>query len=133
MPKRDSLSEDQKDMLWSWLEMGAPEFPRDGGGPVDPILLEPKFSSIDQHILQTKCITCHSEGKTAERIPLTLENLLNSPLEMVMPGDPDESGLVITLERTDEKRMPPPKDGYSRLSDKELKVIRDWITNGAKD
>ena len=58
---------------------------------------------------------------------------MNSPLELVIPGNADESGLVVALERSDDKRMPPGKEGYSVLKDDAKLAIRKWIENGAKD
>jgi hypothetical protein len=54
-------------------------------------------------------------------------------LELVLPGNPDESGLVIAVERTDEKRMPLAKSGFSPLTPDEMTAIRNWIANGASD
>lgn len=129
MPKRGSLTFNEKAALWNWIEMGAP---RDGDGttpPPDPIT--PAYDSISKHIFQVKCVTCHTPGKTGERVLLDKDSLLNSPLELVIPGNADESGLVVAIERTDDKRMPPAKEGYSKLSDEEIGAIREWIMNGA--
>lgn len=129
MPRLGSLSFNQKAALWNWIEMGAP---KDGDGtlpPPDPIT--PTYDSIDQHIFQVKCITCHTAGKTGERILLDKESLLNSPLELVIPGNADESGLVVAVERADDKRMPTAKEGYSKLTDEEIGAIRKWIMDGA--
>ncbi len=73
------------------------------------------------------------------RIPLvTKEDLLNSPLELVIPGNVEESGLMIAITRVDQKRMPPIKDehgnptGYSALPDLEIEAIKKWILDGAQ-
>ena len=133
MPKNGSLSDDEMSLLWSWIEIGAPDNATGGGTGPEPIPLGPTFASLDQNIFQNGCINCHAPGKPAARVPLGKEALLNSPLELVIPGDPDDSGLVIDVERTDPKRMPPAKDGYSPLTDPEKLAIRQWIQNGAKD
>lgn len=87
------------------------------------------FESIHENILVPKCIGCHSSGGRAEHIPLgTEEDLLNSPRELVIPGNPDESTLVLAIERDDEKRMPPPPR-RAALSDEEKRLIREWIAN----
>lgn len=133
MPKNGSLSEREMSVLWTWIEIGMPELAQ-GGGPVDsPIPLGPNFASIDKNIFQTKCVTCHFSAGSGKRIPLGKNDLLNSPLELVIPGNADESGLVIAVERTDDKRMPPAKEGYSALKPEEIQAIRDWIKNGATD
>lgn len=133
MPKDGDLNDEEKSVLWSWIDMGAPELPRSGTDVPPPEPIVPTFESIDKNIFQVTCIKCHTPGESGERILLTKEALLNSPLELVIPDNADESGLIIALERDDDKKMPPPKDGYSPLKPEELKAVRDWINNGAKD
>ncbi|MGE4130551.1 MAG: c-type cytochrome, partial [Bdellovibrionales bacterium] len=132
MPKNDSLSQEQLAILWSWIDIGAPETQTDSE-PVETTPLEAKFESIDKNIFQIRCITCHSPTGTGKRILLGRSDLLNSPLDLVLPGNPDESGLVIAIERADDKRMPPAKGGYSELKIDEKLAIREWIKNGASD
>jgi mono/diheme cytochrome c family protein len=131
MPKRGSLTEDEKRLLWHWLDLNCPF---DSGSLPPPVeALKPTFDSIDSHIFQVKCVTCHSAGQEGQRILLDKLSLLNSPLELVIPGSPDDSGLLIAVERTDEKRMPLAKSGYSPLTADEIAAIRTWIANGASD
>ena len=95
--------------------------------------LEPKYSSIRQRIFEQRCVDCHSPGETAEKVPLIgWKELLNSPRELVIPGNVEESGLVIAIQRTDKKRMPPPRTGPP-LDASEIKAIRDWIQQGASN
>jgi mono/diheme cytochrome c family protein len=133
MPKNGHLSTEERRLFWHWLEMGAP---KDSEGlPPDqnqkPLIAT--YDSINEHIFQKVCVDCHSPGKSGKRVPLDKESLLNSPLELVLPGNPDESGLVVAIERNDEKRMPPAKEGYSTLKAEEKAAIRKWIENNAKD
>lgn len=132
MPKRGSLTKEQLDALWNWLEMGAPEQPQNGPPPVTEPLIA-TFDSIAKNVFQTSCKDCHNPEGTGKRILLDKESLLNSPLELIIPGNPDESGLIIAIERDDSKRMPPEKSGYKALSDDTKAIIRKWIENGAKD
>ena len=129
MPKRGSLDDREMSILWTWIGMGAPE----NASGSTPIPLGPTYESINQNIFQPKCVICHSPGNPGKRILLGKDDLLNSPLELVIPGNADESGLVVAVERSDEKRMPPAKDGKAPLGDLEKQAIRDWIQNGAKD
>ena len=97
-----------------------------------PTQLEPKYSSIKEVIFLNRCFACHSAGHSGERVPLEpLEDLLNSPRELVIPGNADESGLIIAVTRNDGKRMPPPSSGFSQLSEDEVKIVREWISSGA--
>lgn len=129
MPKSSNLNEEQLATLWNWIKIGAPENP--DSSPQD--LLVPTFDSINKHVFQTSCKDCHNINGSAPRILLDKESLLNSPRELVIPGNPDESGLVLALERTDNSRMPPAKEGYSEISNDIKNTIRTWIINGAKD
>jgi mono/diheme cytochrome c family protein len=131
MPKQGSLTEEEKRLLWHWLNLDCPLGSQDPSPPIEE--LTPTFDSIDNQIFQVKCVSCHSAGQEGKRILLDKQSLLNSPLELVLPGNPDESGLVIAVERTDEKRMPLAKSGFSPLTPDEMTAIRNWIANGASD
>lgn len=133
MPKRGALTNEQLSLLWNWLKLGAPEFATGGEVIPPPENLAPTFASIDKNIFQVTCIDCHNATGSGKRILLDPESLLNSPLELVLPGNPDESGLVLSVERNDSKRMPPAKDGYAPLTSEEKAAIREWIEKGAKD
>ncbi|HEY8272238.1 MAG TPA: c-type cytochrome domain-containing protein [Pseudobdellovibrionaceae bacterium] len=95
--------------------------------------LVPSYESINKRIFIAACKDCHNSGGSGKRVLLDKVSLLNSPLELVIPGNPDESGLVLSLERNDDKRMPPSKEGYAPLKEEEKAVIRKWIENGAMD
>ena len=130
MPKNGSLSNGQRELLAAWIRAGAPENPEPEPTP-EP--LKPYFTSIKAKIIDRRCIVCHSTGGAASGVPLgTLKEILDSPRELVLPGNPDESGLIIAVERTDKKRMPPPENG-NPLSQEEISVLRKWIENGAPE
>lgn len=142
MPKAPStpLTDYQLGLLDAWIQAGAPESPSGNNSPTIPPL-EPTFASIKFHIIESKCLFCHAPGKSVARIPLvTKEEILDSPLELALPGNPDESGLILAITHDDPRKiMPPPKDdhgnstGFSKLSDVEIQTIYEWINNGAKD
>ncbi|MGZ3687637.1 MAG: c-type cytochrome domain-containing protein [Bdellovibrionota bacterium] len=94
--------------------------------------LTPEFTSIRSHIFEPRCFQCHHDGGAASRVPLqTRVDLLNSPRDLVLPGNPEESGLIIAVTRSGAKRMPPPSSGEQALSDEEIGVLKQWIQNGA--
>lgn len=95
------------------------------------IPLAPTFEEINKVVFQKTCIKCHNPTGSGKRVPLDREGLLNSPLELVIPGNADESGLIISLERADKKRMPPIKDRYYAIRPEIIAVIRQWIDQGA--
>ena len=128
MPKNNFLTQEEKRLLWNWIDMDAPQQAQDPiSEPPWPEPVQANYESINKNIFIPKCNSCHSTGNTGGRILLTKEDLLNSPMELVLPGNPDESGLVIAVERDDKKRMPPEKDGYAGLKDEEKIAIRKWI------
>lgn len=141
MPKAPttSLTDQQLGLLNAWIVAGAPENSEEGEAPIPA--LEPTFASIKTHILEVKCLSCHAPGKPVARIPLvTKEDLLNSPLDIVVPGNAEESGIILAVTNPDpKKKMPPAKDaqgnetGYAPLSDAEVGIISLWINKGAKD
>jgi hypothetical protein len=91
------------------------------------------FDSIKANVFSSKCLACHQPDGSARNVPLeTREDLLASTRDLVLPGNPDESGLVIAIERLDRKRMPPVGTGLP-LNPEEAQAIRLWIRNGAKD
>lgn len=135
MPKKGNLTQEELSYLWNWIRMGAPER-AENASTTPPIEVEPMvatFESINKHVIQISCKDCHKPTGTGKRIPLDLKSLLDSPLELIIPGNPAESGLVLALERADDKRMPPAEEGYSALNDEAIALIRKWIENGAKD
>lgn len=143
MPKAPNspLTSNQLGLLNAWILAGAPETAPGGGPGTIPIPLAPTFSSIKYNILEPKCLMCHAPGKPVARIPLvTMDDLLNSPLDLVIPGNSDESGIVLSVRGANPaKIMPPPKDasgnptGLAPLPPQEIDIIVQWILNGAKD
>src|ERR1043165_5711594 len=95
------------------------------------------FSRDVLPILSANCFRCHGPDEKAREAELRLdlrEGALAKRDEMpvVVPGKPDESGIVkrITSE-DDDVRMPPPKAG-PRLSAKDVETLRKWIESGAE-
>jgi uncharacterized membrane protein len=132
MPPSAPLSDQEQRALRAWIDAGLPE--QTAEPTPTPAAIEATYSSIRKNIFEMKCISCHSTGGSAEKVSLTnYTDLMNSPREIVLPKNADESGLVIAIERQDEKRMPPPKAGLGALSATEILTIRQWITDGAKD
>lgn len=136
MPKRGFLNSEELSYLWSWMKMGAPEQAQNGGTNPPPAAMppiEPTFDSINTHVFQSSCKECHNAAGTGKRVLLDRESLMTSPLELILPGNPDESGLVVAIERSDDKRMPPANEGYAELKLEIKLAVRKWIKNGAKD
>ncbi|MDZ4081310.1 MAG: hypothetical protein U1E10_00110 [Bdellovibrionales bacterium] len=129
MPKRGQLKDDERRWLGNWLRAGAPLNSPQPPPTVDPFIAT--YDSIRQHVFEPLCMACHNPTGTGKQILLDRQSLLDSPLVLIDLVNVDESGLLIALERTDNKRMPPAEEGYSALAPEQIKVIREWISNGA--
>lgn len=89
-------------------------------------------------ILLKRCVKCHTDkglmpGGPPEGLRLkTLELLLAGGARMVViPGNPGASELVRRIRGLSRPRMP--LDGPPYLSDGEIRVITDWVDQGARD
>jgi len=134
MPKAPAppLTASEMQILSDWIAAGAPE-QASGGGQIAPPSLEPKFVSIHDLVFAKKCMHCHNPAGTAKDVPLdTMQDLLTSPVDLVLPGDPDNSYLTIVISPGARQPMPPRSTGLT-LSTDEINTIKEWIKNGAKD
>lgn len=134
MPKKPfkTLNSTQLELLTAWIKAGIPEKPLDGSDPGEIVVeeLKPNFESIKKLVIDRKCLACHSAGGSAERIPMnSQDDLINSHLEIVVPGSPDDSGFMIVTETNARRFMPPKKSGISVVSEEERKAIYEWIQN----
>ncbi len=96
--------------------------------------LVPTYESIKKLIINKKCLSCHRPGGKADDIPFNSRaDLLESPLEIVVPGKAEESMFVIVLKAGARKPMPPPESGRTPLTAEQIQVVEEWINNGAVD
>jgi hypothetical protein len=105
---------------------------------------KPLLSTIQKNIFDKQCATpgCHSGYKPQDQLDLgegqSYKNLVNVPcvqiqdLLLVDPGHPDKSYLMNKIEGTQVvgERMPM---GKPPLPDTDIKMIRRWIKDGAKN
>ncbi|OYZ23551.1 MAG: hypothetical protein B7Y39_04390 [Bdellovibrio sp. 28-41-41] len=129
MPKRGSLTDEEKRLLWNWILLDAPFQSEQTPPQEEPMVAT--YDSIRMHIFEPICSTCHNPDGTGKRVLLDRQSLLDSPLVLIDLENNDESGLLVALERKDDKRMPPAKEGYSALKPEQIEIIREWIKNGA--
>ncbi|MEM7144277.1 MAG: c-type cytochrome domain-containing protein [Verrucomicrobiota bacterium] len=88
-------------------------------------------------VFQEKCAKCHSADLERPKGGFAYDDLDRmrreiGPNKNIIPGDWDASWLYIVLSRPshDGDAMPPEGKGDS-LTDSELALVRDWITEGA--
>lgn len=88
-------------------------------------------------IFAAKCADCHSRASGQSKGGLILddpEHLLGrlGKNNLVVPGDWDASYLFITLYRpADHEDAMPPKGKGERLTEEEVTLVQQWITEGA--
>lgn len=133
MPKApvSPLNLRQLEVLTAWIEAGGPETPKEpDASENNEHESSSGFSKIKTEILDTKCLSCHTRGEHAGHIPLeTKEDLLNSSLNLVIPGNPDAS-LIHTITAPGAMNMMPPI-GVDPLSEAQRNMIKVWIQEGA--
>ena len=90
------------------------------------------FNRDIRPILSDNCFACHGPDKKHREADLrmdTREGALEG--EAIVPGKPDESAMMERiLSDDDDERMPPPVSNR-KLSDKQKKLLADWIAQGA--
>ena len=90
--------------------------------------------NFEEHVLpvfREKCCSCHNPDKMTGGLDLTSWGQTmagGSSGEVVSPGDPDGSYLLMLVTHESEPKMPPASD---KLPDASLAVIRNWIAGGA--
>ena len=92
-----------------------------------------KFNRDIRPILAKNCFACHGLDDDAREADLRLDDrAIAIAAEAITPGEPDESELITRIESDDpDTKMPPPDSGH-QLTAKEIKLLRQWITQGAK-
>ncbi len=142
MPRKSPLTDAQFALLKLWLDNGLPQKETQvvvvEPSPT-PMVVEPSptpieeivtFESIKVNIFDRTCNNCHSRPGLAKKYPLSKDELLSSPLQLVVPFKPEESRLLGAIQNGS---MPPQSKGFAMLSEPEAKQIQTWIVNGAKD
>ncbi|HVG48493.1 MAG TPA: c-type cytochrome domain-containing protein [Rubellimicrobium sp.] len=97
---------------------------------------EPVTFADVQPIFLRRCALCHSDANPdgpQEGLRLdTLSHILAGGERLVLvPGNPEASEIVRRVEGTAQPRMP--FNGPPFLTEQQIRVIRDWIAQGAPD
>lgn len=110
-----------------------------GGGSTEPISVaktgegKVSFQGTVHPILTDHCIRCHGESADGELSILSYESVTKGGKSggFVVPGKPDESRLITSVEKTKEPFMPPRI--FPALTEDRIQAIRQWISEGAED
>lgn len=143
------LSDAEIGLFEQWIAAGMPvgggkASPSSGGpdatgvaatsrkGPGEPVTFEQVAP-----IFATRCTKCHTDGglmgaaPEGFRLTTYAETISSFDRVRVVPGNPLASELVRRIRGYARPRMP--RDGPPFLSEDELKLIEDWIRDGARD
>lgn len=85
-------------------------------------------------ILENSCASCHGDSKTKGGLRLDTYDFImegGNDGKVVIPGDPDNSKLLVRvlLPMGNDERMPP--DGKPGLTKPQIETLREWIKAGA--
>ncbi len=96
---------------------------------------EPSFTNDVLPFLNRCCAECHQgKGKGGVSVD-TYESLMKGSKkkrQVVVPGQPDKSLLLLAVEGKSDKKMPP-KKAAAQPTAEEIAALRAWIKAGAKD
>lgn len=134
------LSAEEIDRIAAWVAAGLPgndkavntTTPRRLPAPGDPVT----FADVEPIFLQ-RCVKCHKDrglhGSPPEGLRLQTWQQVVSGGEraVVVPGVPQASELIRRIRGESQPRMP--YDGPPFLTQAEIRVINDWVAQGALD
>jgi serine/threonine protein kinase len=126
------LASAEIESLKKWVAAGAPAFAPIGPGD-RPAAPKPNPLGVAvKKIFQESCYDCHRLGSPKNNgIKILNHDLLVSKRKVIVPGDPGRSALFQALLSKDTKKVMPPPDGGSALTDEEIDTVRQWISEGA--
>ena len=98
---------------------------------------EASYARDIEPVIQWRCVSCHTiggEGSDKSGLNLTSYDALMAGTSqggnLIVPGSPTASSFMVMVTRKDHLRMP---FGAPPLSDDEVRVIKGWIEQGAKN
>ncbi|MCP4506569.1 MAG: DUF1549 domain-containing protein, partial [Fuerstiella sp.] len=94
---------------------------------------EANFNRDIRPILARNCLVCHGLDAGSRKADLRLDNrTMAVDMSAIEPGKPDQSELIVRVESDDAETLMPPPDSGQELSAEEIKLLRTWITQGAR-
>lgn len=91
------------------------------------------YSKHIQPIFNARCATagCHDDQTKSAGLSLTSYQNTTASYTFVFPGNPDASLIVLSIEGRSSFPMPPP--GRTPLTQTQIRAIRTWIAEGARN
>ena len=100
-------------------------------GSAEPPAAPVQFNRDIRPILSDKCFSCHGIGSEDPAADLRLDQFEAATESAIVPGDVEASEVVARIESDDPDSIMPPPDSHKELSPEEIKLIRQWIQQGA--
>ncbi len=97
-----------------------------------------EFNRDIRPILSDRCYTCHGPDASNRKTPLRFDTEQGATQDLggrvaIAAGDPEKSTIIERITSDDPiRRMPPSYEGHSRLSEREIGLIRRWVEQGAE-
>ncbi|WP_145197425.1 PSD1 and planctomycete cytochrome C domain-containing protein [Thalassoglobus polymorphus] len=91
-----------------------------------------EFNRDIRPILSDKCFFCHGPDEEDRQADLRLDKAEAAHEYAIVPGKPEESELIARLLSPDPELRMPPAESEKHLSAEEIKLLTDWIKQGAK-
>lgn len=96
------------------------------------------FNRDVRPILADKCFACHGPDEAGRKADLRLDLRdaavadREGGLRAIVPGLPDESDIIHRILTSDAEDRMPPHDSGKTLTEREIEILKTWITDGAK-
>jgi hypothetical protein len=106
---------------------------KSGGAPARPAIT---FNDDIQPLLADNCYACHGADPGSRKAQLRLDRAEYATAARkdgppaIVPGKPDESGIVQRIESKDEKKVMPPPESHKTLKPEQIALLRRWIAGG---
>jgi hypothetical protein len=146
MPPMGPLSVQDKELLVTWINQGAPLRAEDAvidclpnESEVNPEpevepqpepLLQPTYESLKIEVFAQNCLGCHGAGSRIGDFASYEAITGSGQSDLFNREDPGRSEFVLRLVAEGNGLMPPPRSGLAPLSPEVVEVIKTWISNG---
>src|SRR5258705_94656 len=95
----------------------------------------PSFTEDVQPLVKKYCVECHRTNNVKGGLKLETYKSLGEGSDLgpvIAAGKPDESKLILSLEKKEKPHMPP-KEAKRFPTKEEIGQVRAWVAAGAKD
>lgn len=90
------------------------------------------FNQVIRPILSDNCFACHGPDENKREASLRLDVREDAiAKKAIVPGKPEESGLIERIFATDPDDLMPPAETHKVLTAEQKRALRDWVAAGA--